>query len=407
MSFMKHIILFIRNDAKKLWRKWPSLPLLLLFPIIIIALSAILMITFTDQDEHEAIQVGLVDLDQSKETQLVVKLIEESSQLGSYITIHALPEDKALEQLKRSKISGYITFPAGFTSDLYNGNSVTLHIAGNPAKQTESYLIKELLDSISRHIRAAQANILTINYFAKQLPIATDERNDLLFDQFTSFIFYTIGKDKILDEETIMNNATSSPIHYYTLAAWFIIVTIWLIAFYSLLTNDEHQRMEQRMRLYGVIELQQILAKIIVSLSVTMFLSGFALVLFQKITAIPLYGEDYGRIAIITLLYGFSFLGVLAIIETIFRSQKLRLLIQSLFTLLLLLISGAIIPVLYFPMYVQAFLPYSFANQAFHWLQEIILNERFYADYLPLILLSSAIFFIFAGFSLWKERARS
>lgn len=404
MIFIKHIILFIQNDGKKLRRKWLSLPLLLLFPIVIIALSAIMMVTFMDQTDKEPIQIGLVDLDQSDETQLVVKLIEESSQLGSYITINALPKEKAEQQIKQNKLSAYITFPQGFTNNLYNGTSVNLSIIGNPNKQTESYVVKELLDSISRHIRAAQANILTINFFSKQLPIEAEARNDMLFDQFTSFVFYTIGKDKMVDEETVTNHATSSPIHYYALASWFGIVTIWLIAFYSFLTKDEQGRMKQRMHLYGVTTLEQILAKMITTLVVSLFLSGLALVAFQQITEIPLYKEDYGRIAIITFLYSLIFLEGLAIIETIIKSQKLRLLVQSFFTMLTLLLSGAIIPTLYFPMYVQKFLPYSFPSQAYHWLQEIILNERFYADYLPLSLLSLTGLFIFVGISLWKER---
>ncbi|WP_106496962.1 ABC transporter permease [Lentibacillus sp. Marseille-P4043] len=404
MLFINHLFLFIKHDFKKLRRKWPSLPLLLLFPIVIITLCSIMIVSFIDQDERDPIQIGLVDLDQSKETQLVVKLIEESSQLGNYISINALSKEKADSDLKQNNLSAYITFPQDFTEHLYHGKSVALHITGNPNKPTESFVIKELLDSVSRHIRAAQANILTINFFAKQLPMGTDELNDMLFDQFTSFVLYTIGKDKILDEETVTNRATNTPLHYYALASWFIIVTIWLIAFYSFLTRDDHVRMKQRMRLYGVSALQQLLAKIITTLTVTAFCAAFVLYAFQQFTDITLYKEDYGRIAIITLLYSFIFLQGLALIETIIQTQKLRLLMQSLFTGFTLFISGAIIPSLYFPTYLQTYLPYSFSNQAFHWLQEIVLNERFYADYLPLLCLTLAGFFLLSGVSLWKER---
>ncbi|MGY0693125.1 ABC transporter permease [Virgibacillus sp. FSP13] len=404
MLFINHLFLFMKHDFKILRRKWPSLPLLLLFPIVVITLCAIMIASFIDQDERDPIQIGLVDLDQSKETQLVVKLIEESSQLGNYISINALSEEKANNDLEQNNLSAYITFPKEFTEHLYQGKSVTLHITGNPNKPTESFVIKELLDSVSRHIRAAQANILTINFFAKQLPMGTDERNDMLFDQFTSFVLYTIGKDKMLDEETVTNQATNTPFHYYALASWFIIITIWLIAFYSFLTRDDHIRIKQRMRLYGVSALQQLLAKIITTLAITAFCAVFALYAFQLFTDITLYKEDYVRIAIITLLYSFIFLEGLALIETIIQTQKLRLLVQSLFTGFTLLISGAIIPSLYFPAYLQAYLPYSFSNQAFHWLQEIVLNERFYADYLPLSLLTLAGFFLLTGVSLWKER---
>ncbi|MEW9675468.1 ABC transporter permease [Lentibacillus sp. L22] len=403
MIFLKHITLFMYHNCKRFGRKWLSLPLLLLFPIIIVSLSETIVISLMTHDKQEPIEIGLVDLDQSDETQLVVGLIEQSTQLGSYLSINQLSEHEANNRLQQNQLSGYITFPKGFTSDLYNGNAVTLPITGNPAKRMDSYIIKELIDSVSRHIRAAQANILTINYFAKQLPIATEQRSDMLFDQFKSFIFYTIGKDKIIEEKTITNHATSSPVHYYGLASWFIIMTIWLIAFYSFLTDHEPLRMNQRMRLYGVTQLQQLMAKMLTSLFIVMILSLLALMVLQRMIHINLDIKDYWRIAIITILYSFTFLEGLATIETVVRSAKLRLLVQSLFTFVILFISGAIIPVLYFPHGVQAYLPYSFANQAYKWLEEIILNQRIYADYLPLALMSASGLFVFVAMSLWKE----
>lgn len=406
MTFMKPIILFIMQNGKKLKRKWLTLPLLLLFPIIIIGLITTIAFTFVDQKEQKPIQVGLVDQDESEETQLVVKLIEESAQLGSYINIQALSKSEAKKNLQSDQLSGYITFPEGFTSDLYNGHSVTLPITGNTAKRTDSYLIKELLDSVSRHIRAAQANILTINHYAKQLPIDTNERNDMLFKQFTNFIMYTIGKDKLIKEESVTNHATNSPMNYYMLAGWFVIVTIWLIAFYSFLTDNTSDRMNKRMRLYGVIELQSLLAKIVMALVLTTTLAGISLFTLQHLLDLTLYQEDYFRIGIIILLYNMTFLEGLAILETLIRSQKLRLLIQSAFSLIILLLGGAFIPLLYFPMYIQTFSPYIFAAQAFTWLQEIVLNERFYADYLPLALMAGAGLSILIAISLAKERLK-
>ncbi|WP_188453456.1 ABC transporter permease [Virgibacillus oceani] len=403
MTFIKHLFLFIRNDCKKLQRKWLTLPLLLLFPIIIVALAAVIAISFLSPDEEEPIQVGLVDLDQSEETKLVVKLIEESSQLGNYIHIKKLSDKDAKKNIK-DKLSAYITFPKDFTDDLYKGESVALEITGNPNKSMESYLIKELLDSVARHIQAAQANILTINYFAKQLPMDVKTRNDLVYEQFTNFVVYTIGKDKIIDEEAVANLATSSPVHYYGLASWFIVITIWLFVFYTFLTKENETRMKDRMRLYGVTVVQQVLAKIITTVGITLVFSTLAFFALQEIVEITLYTENYLRIATLMLLYSFVFLEIIAIFEILFIEQKLRLLIQSIFTGFVLLLSGAIIPTLYFPLYIQNLLPYSFGNLALHWLQEIILNGRFYADYLPLLFIALSSLFVLLGISVWKER---
>lgn len=404
MLFFHHIFLFIKNNIKQLQRKWPSLPLLFLFPIFIVGLSAYMVISFFIPEDEQAIHVGLIDQDQSKETKMVVEVLEESSQLNNFIQLEVMSPNKAKQALEGNHLSSYIVFPEDFTDKLYNGTSVSLQIIGNPNKKVESYLVKELVDSVSRHIKTAQANILTINYFAKQLEMDDETRNDFLFKQFTDFVFYTLGRDKIIDQETLTNNVVNSPFQYFGLGGLFVIVTIWLLAIYSTLSKEEESRMKRRMRLYNVTEKHQLLAKIIVSWMVTIcftFITFFGLI---TIFDIHLFPGDYVKISIVTLIYSFVFLLGLAIIELVFTAPKIRLFIQNFYTGILLLLSGAIIPTIYYPFYVQDVVTFNFAYQALHWLQEIILNNGVYVNYLPLILYMVIGILIFFSISTWKER---
>lgn len=403
MHLIKHLLLFTQNNFKQLKRKWLSLPLIILFPIILTGLCALIAVSIFIPDEQDPLQIGLVDKDKSEETKMVVDLIESSSQLGNYIQINNLTSEQADKQID-NQLSAYITFPKGFTESLYNGNPVTLHITGNPDKRTESYVVKELSDSIARHIRTSQANILTINYYAKQLEMDEKTRDDMLFNQFTNFILYTVGKDKIIDEEKITNNATNSTLHYYGLAGWFIITSVWLLAFYSFFTKNEELRIKNRMRLYGVTQIRQILAKMISAFTVTIISASITFIVLIRLTDITLLTEDFLRIAFIVSAYSISFLLGLAVLETIFTGQKIRLLMQSLFTFTVILLSGALIPTLYFPLYLQEVLPYSFPSIGFHWLQEVSLNSRAYVDYIPMLLLMTAGTLVFVGLSMWKER---
>lgn len=389
----------------QLQRKWLSLPLLLIFPIAIVGLVLAIVISFFSPTGNEPIQVGLVDLDQSTETESIVNLIDETSQLGAFIQIHNMSEREADALIKENQLSAYIIFPEGFTNNLYEGNSLTLPIIGNPNQSTKSYLIKGLIESVARHIRASQANILTINYFAKQMYMDNETREDLLFEQFKEYFFYTIGRDRIINDKDITNHVTATPIHYYGIASWFIIITIWLLSIYNFLTKEDALHMRQRMKLYGITELQQILARMFVTLITTSLFSISSFILLQKLLKLDLNLEDDLRIAVIVFLYSFVFLQGLALIEFIITSQKLRLLGQSLLTGLLLIFSGAIIPTLYFPIWMQQVATYSYSNEGFRWLQEILLNNRLYADYIPLLLMNAAGLFILVGISLWKERA--
>lgn len=407
MVFIKHIILFIKNNMIQLRRKWLSLPLLLLFPIVMIGLIVVMIITLFIPPENEPIQIGIVDLDQSEETTVIINMITESSDLSEFIVINRMSESEAIRKIEQDQISTYISFPKNFTNHLYEGKSVSLSVMGNPTQVTDSFLIKEFLDSITRLISAAQANILTINHYAKELEMDIDERHDMLFEQFIDFLLYTVGKDKIIDQDKTTNYATASPIHYYSLASWFIVIIVWLLLIYNFLYQEETIRMKERMKLYGVTELQQQFSKMIVTLVVILPLSVGMLVILKHLLNFQLGQEDYMRIIIILFIHSCLFLICLAFIETMIKSTKLRLLGQSLITFILIILSGTIIPAIYFPLNIQAVLPYVFSNEGFHWLQEVILNERFYVDYVPLGFMALTGLFFFIGCSLWKERIKT
>jgi len=407
MHFMKHLLLFIKNHLMQLRRKWLSLPLLLVFPIIIVGLTAAIIITIFLPEENETIRVGLVDLDQSKETQLVVQLFEESSQLSSYISLHSMSENEAKISIDNNEISSYLVFPQHFAENLYNGEAVLLPVIGNPNQSSASYMINELIESVTRHIRAAQANILTINDYAKEFGMEDEARNDFVFQQFQEFLFYTIGRDQVLNDKEITNEATSSPIAYFSLSGWFIVLTIWLLAIYNFFTKENSMQIRNRMRLYGVTELQQLTAKIIVSFLVCILFASIVFILIKHTFQTEIILEDYVRITIVTVLYSSMFLLCLSFLEIIIKSHKIRLLVQSLFALIGIIISGAIIPVIYYPLWVQEILPYTFFYEALNWLQEIVLNDRLYTDYIPLLLMNTVGLFLVLGISLWKERVHS
>ncbi|HLQ98060.1 MAG TPA: ABC transporter permease, partial [Candidatus Dormibacteraeota bacterium] len=149
------------------------------------------------------------------------------------------------------------------------------------------------------------------------------------------------------------------------------------------------------------------LAKIIVSLITILPLAFGGLAILNPLLDFQLDLEDYLRIMMVLFIHSGLFLICLALIETIIASAKLRLLGQSFFTFLLIIASGTLIPTIYFPLSLQEFLPYVFSNEGFHWLQEVILNERFYVDYVPLLLMGLTGLFILVGCSLWKERIKA
>lgn len=404
MHFMKHILLFTKKFYIQIWRKWHSLPFLLLLPIITIGLIAFMLVSSFYQEEQQPLQIGVVDFDQSDETQLLSSLIEESSQLSSFMQINTMSEQEAKQKITADELGAYLIFPDGFTNGLYTGDPVNLSIIGNPKKPGESFMISELINSVIRQIRDSQANILTLNHYAKKIGMTDEKRNDFVFEQFTEHVFLTLGRETMIYDREIVNQTTSSPLHYFSIGGWFMLTTLWLLIIYLFLTKKEQKLISKRIKLYGVTELQQITAKLFVTFT---FVFPLALLTFFGVyhfLELQLAAENIIRLGIIILLHSLALLVTLAIIELIVLQEKLRMLIQAAFTLILLLVSGAVIPTIYFPVWIEENIRYLFSAEAFSWLTEIILNQRFYADYIPLILMNAALIFVLIAISMIKER---
>lgn len=404
MVFIKHVSLFIKKIVKELRAKWLSLPLLFLFPVLIISLIFIVMITFITPSEKEPIKIGLIDLDQSPETALIVEIIADSTDLGSFINIESMTEALAKEKMEHDELQVTVTFPIDFTANLYQGVPVDLAVVGHEKHPSESYLVNEIITSVTRLISAAQANILTINHYAKVLNLNPKLRSELLFEQFKEYLLFTLGKDKIIEQEKLVDYAASTPLNYYSLSAWFIISTMWLLIFYNFLFTENTVRIKQRIKLYGVTDLQEIVARAFVTLLIVSIFSLSTFIGLDKLLDLQLIREDFVRIAGLMCLYSIIFLVLLAITEVIIKSHKVRLLIQSIISFLLTIMSGAIIPVIYFPMSIQKVAPYIFSHHTVVWLQEVMLNDRYYVELTPLISTVLAMLFILIGLSFMKER---
>lgn len=355
-------------------------------------------------DQQSSISVGLVDLDETTESELLTMLFVETVSEEGFMKIEAMDEQAAEQKLENNELSAYFMIPEGLTDDLYKGVSVVIPIIGNSTKPTDSFIVKELMDSMTRLLSTAQANILTIFDFSKEIDMPQSEREDLLIEQFVDFTFFTLGKDKVLMEEEITNIATNNPVYYYTVSFLFILMTIWVFGFMTLLSDDEQEGMRVRYTLYGVTLLQQAIAKMIIAGIGTLFFLSIAYFVIQSFLSFELYFVDYMRIMLFALLYILQLSCLLILCHIWIRARRLSLLSQLLVVIIVILLSGALIPKLYFPEILQATSEYLFSEDAFSWFIDLMVEGRNYANYTFLGL--SAFFIVSTVFitSFVKER---
>ena len=397
-------MLSIAHYMKHMRRKWTSLPLLLLFPFFIIGFLIVGIVTFFMPPENEPLQVGLVDKDKSEETELIIHAFIEQTDLANFLQVISVEEDHAEKMLHNDDISAYVKFPEGFTKDLYHGQSIEIPVIGSEKHMLESELIYQFVRSIMRLIETAQANILTIYAYAEELPMEEAERTDILFDEFKDFFFYTIHKDDILRDDVIQNKATFSPIHYFSMAGFFFTSLVWSFLFYVVMYKETSSQILTRMRLYGVKASQFAHGRIIVaylySLMSTLLLFFMLRPFFYSSLDTSTIMQVIGLCALSLIIF---MLG-LALIDQLFTHMQFRFTVQLMYTVLCIVLSGALIPRMYFPLSIQSTLDWIFTTHTFDNLLHIGVFDGIFVSFAPLWITLGVLLILYSGISLWKGR---
>ena len=376
MRIMKHIFVFIANDISRLKRKWLTLPLILISPVIFIGLIIWMLSSLLSFDDEDKMSVGLVNLDDSAETAVIVSALSGSAEAADGLEIIEVSESDAKLMIENDTLVSYIIFPGKFTEKMMKGESSELIVVGNPDMQLESYVISSVIDTVVRHIRNSQANILTINHYAREFGMTDEARQNLIFEEFVSQFIQVLSSDTLMDEHQTAQNISAGNM-YFIVNGLFIIMPVWVYMLYIALMRDAGSNLEERMRVFGVTYLAQGLAKVlsigtIITIASALFTYGVLM-----LGGIDLEIENLLRLLILIALHIFITVMIMIIIDWLLPSFKISMVVQLAVLLMIILFAGSIIPRIYFPIYLDTFFDYMYSYQSLSWIEEIILNGRF------------------------------
>lgn len=227
----------------------------------------------------------------------------------------------------------------------------------------------------------AQANLSIINDTAHAIKMADTERRALIQREFTAYFMLLFSREQFISTTTIENMATAKPLYYYATSIVFITALLWLLLVNQRLVKETPNSLQTRMRMFGVGITKPLLARLLVATSLAVLLSFTVSVLAKLSSELYWLPIDYIRVLLLLTLTLFIYASHLAILELVLPSTKLTLLAQVAYTLLIIAMSGALLPSSYLPFT----LPF-FTTEAFTQLVALILYERLYTNYLPLLL---------------------
>ncbi len=407
MKTIQHVMFFLQHERTNLKKKWPSLLLLFIIPLVLIASLTVLVVSFFTEKEQHPLQLVLVDENPTKESQMMAQLLILTVADTDHLDIKQMDKEAAFTGLNNNDVTTIVEFPAEFTDDLMNGRAVQIIVTENASKRIDTYLIRELLNSLALYIESAQANILTLYDYAKKTNMSKAEYEQFRFDQFMNFTMDTLGKSNLLWKQDIQNIVTDTPLNYYAMAALYSLLIIWVVGFYVLLRKEESAGVHLRYTLYNVTQLERMSARAIWAFFFAN--SGFFLCFFgvSNILNLDLLLIDYVRIALFAFFLSATLLVLLMVIDLLIFSIRIKILAMSAFAFISIFTSGALIPAIYFPASIRLLLPYNFTYVAFEWILDISILGRNYAEYELMLAFYVFCGLLLVGISLWKERWQS
>lgn len=403
MKTLKHIFIFIANDINRMRRKWLSLPLIYISPLIFVGLVIWMASLFFMPAEEESVSVGVVNLDDSDETNQIVSLLLEATEIDAGLTLVGLDEEEAYNQIEDDDIAAYIVFPAEFFTKMIQGEESQLEVVGNPNRMLESHVVNEMIKTVVRHIRSSQANILTINEYAKNFGMEAEEREELMLNQFINFFLQTLSSGTMMDESESTHHI-SSGYEYFIVNGMFIIISVWILITHLILTQDIRPELRNRMKMFGATYISEGAAKIIMTFLMTSLMSILFIYIVTRLSSLYIVGENFFRVFVLIGLYILVLTMILLLIDWLISSFKVALLAKVAVLLAVLLFAGAIIPRIYFPIYMDGIFDYSFSYQSLSWIEDIMLGSRFSLEFDVLLISILVLSALLIAAGLWKER---
>lgn len=311
-----------------LLKKW----YVLLYVLALIGLILAALLWFnTHQQKETILQLGIVDQDQTTETNMILQAVGKGEEFSNQFKLKPFTTEEAKQALENHKIDGYIVLKEGMTKAFYKNGELPIHVYTYDETSVQSIVIQQLADSVYSRLMLAESGILTFAEFQKK---ATDEE---FVSMMIRLLVTGLDRQGAFEVEEVKTYQLST---YVLVSAYFlsILIIYWTVS--TLLHMNTSQALQQRLRLYPFVQERLILSRGLFATTVTVLFSIIMTICIVPFTAF----EAYNSLYLITTLLSY----ILSIFFLFTLCEWVRFSIGKWLILLYLLVfSGAVIPTLY------------------------------------------------------------
>lgn len=315
-------------------KKWYLIAYILL---LLLAVLAVMIGVNQVNEKDQAFTIGIVDKDQSKETKLILNAIGDGQSLGNDLSIKHYNEEKARQLLSKKKIDGYFVFKDGMTKAFYKNGELPIVVNTYDKQSVESIIILQLTDSVYSRLMLSMGGAMS---YTSLYPSASE--NELL-TMMTDMLFTGLNRSGSFDDEPIKVFDTFS---YYTISTYFVSIFFFFFSIFSILKMNQKDALKERLTMYHFSYAKLTIVRGVFSLFYTTLWSILGLWVIIHFLKPEFEMYNIGQLSLDIAYYLIMIFLVFLFIDIAFRSM-LNYLFKVLLTLAIILLSGAVIPIIY------------------------------------------------------------
>src|SRR5699024_2996541 len=358
---MKTLQLF-RIYHSFLLKKWH---LLLYILLILIGLFATLLVVQQFNQGDEKFRIGVVDRDQSPETQLILQSLGDGANFGKDISIKKYNKKEAQKKLEAKNLEGYYIFEKGMTHAFYKNGSLPISVYTYDKQSTQSLVINQLTDSVYHRLMLSLGGGLTYT------TLATHKDKEATLMMLTDLLFTGLNRTGAFDYE---------PIHVYDSASYYVVTTylasiyILALSLFTILKMNQTTALRSRLCMYHFSFEKLTLIRSLFTLFYTSLWAVVGVLWVLKV--LPNQFESYNWLTIIIqLIYYVLMIIIWLTIIDLIAFKWMNYVLKSILSILILVLSGLTIPTIYFKHSILGIFDSSPLSFVTNQMLEIVLNN--------------------------------
>ncbi|MEN6314451.1 MAG: ABC transporter permease [Clostridiaceae bacterium] len=286
---MISFIALLKNDIRLFLRDWKACVLLLAAPLLFISLFTCALSSYLNKSSFiEPFPVALVDMEDTTQTRMLAKQLEE---ISIFSEVQMIDEDEAIQKLSEKSVGGIVILPPDFTASVAAGENEPVTVIGSSAMPLEAYIVKNVIQSAANLVSAAQSAIITIYHYDKLAGISGKELDIRYNNAISEYLMEALARNNVFSYNDSVPQYGVTPVEYFTAALIVIFMMFTGMPGMKMLVTEKSMGVARRLSATAVAVWKVILSKLMISALLLILQFGviivFTSVLFHNYWGAP------------------------------------------------------------------------------------------------------------------------